>query len=62
MKNVVMILTACAFLTGCGWIDREVAKATGKASKTCMDGVLYYQFTSGAAVAYNKDGSIKVCN
>lgn len=61
MKNVIIALIAVSFLSGCGWIDREMAKATGRASKTCVDGVLYLQFTSGASVAYNPDGTVKLC-
>lgn len=62
MKNVVILICAAMVLSGCGWLDREVAKMTGSASKSCLSGVLYYQFTSGAAVAYNTDGSVKTCN
>lgn len=53
------ILIACA-LTGCGWADRAVAKASGVA-RTCVDGVMYLQFASGATVAYSPDGSIRTC-
>jgi hypothetical protein len=48
-------------MTGCGYIDRKLAGYTGNATKTCVDGVLYLQFTSGATVAYNPDGTVKTC-
>lgn len=37
-------------LAGCGYVDREVSKVTGKGSVTCQDGINYLQFTSGAVV------------
>lgn len=50
MKTVIMILIALS-LTGCGYFDRVIATTTGIAH-TCIDGVEYLQFTSGASVAY----------
>ena len=47
-------------LAGCGKFDRGVAKITGSA-QVCVDGVLYLQFTSGASVKYNRDGTIATC-
>ena len=47
-------------LAGCGWADRVVATTTGIAH-TCIDGVEYLQFTSGASVAYTSDGKVKIC-
>ena len=60
MKTITTLLIALA-LTGCGWFDRKVASLTGGATKTCVDGVEYLQFTSGASVAYTPDGKIKTC-
>ncbi len=62
MKNfrIVVLILALAMLTGCGQIERNVATWTGY-SKICVDGVEYIQFTSGATVAYNRDGTIKTC-
>jgi hypothetical protein len=59
MKNLIVILCA-SFLAGCGAADRAGATLSGHA-KTCIDGVLYYQFTSGATVAYQQSGQIKTC-
>ena len=59
MKAAIMMLFALA-LTGCGWFDRVVATTTGIAH-TCIDGVEYLQFTSGASVAYTPDGKVKTC-
>ena len=47
-------------LGGCGQLDREIAKATGFA-RSCIDGVLYYQFTSGVTVAYDQQGKVRTC-
>lgn len=55
------VIFMCVVLSGCGAWDRFSAKVTGGASKTCHDGVLYLQFTSGATVAYNQDGTVKAC-
>ncbi len=60
MKTAIVLLLALA-LSGCGWFDRKVAAVTGGATKTCIDGVLYLQFTSGASVAYTADGKVKTC-
>ena len=57
----VALIVGLLSLQGCGWFDRKLAAATGGATQTCVDGVLYLQFTSGATVAYNKDGTIKTC-
>ena len=59
--KIVILLALLVSLVSCGAIDREVARLTGDGSKTCMDGVTYYQFTSGASVAYNTDGTLKLC-
>lgn len=48
-------------LTGCGWFDRVTATITGIAH-TCIDGVEYLQFSSGASVAYTPDGKVKACS
>lgn len=61
MTKTILILSTVLVLGGCGWFDRQVASVVGGATKTCMSGVLYYQFTSGAAVAYNPDGTVKTC-
>lgn len=60
MKKLI-IFSAILVLSGCGKVDRMVASMTGSASTSCEGGVLYYQFTSGAAVAYNTDGTVKLC-
>ncbi len=60
MKTLVILL-ALTSLTGCGVVDRFFAGITGDGTPTCWKGVTYVQFTSGASVAYNKDGSIMLC-
>ena len=61
MKKIILVCAIALAATGCGNLDRTVAGLTGNASKTCVDGVLYLQFTSGATVAYNKDGTVRQC-
>jgi len=61
MKKLLFLIAMMVFLTGCGRFDRWVAGLTGSATSECVGGVLYLQFTSGASVAYNKNGSIKTC-
>jgi hypothetical protein len=47
-------------VSGCGNLDRHVANLTGS-SESCIDGVKYIQFPSGASVKYTKDGRIATC-
>jgi len=51
----------CLSVSACGHFDRGVANITGH-SETCVDGVKYLQFPSGATVKYNRDGSVQACN
>lgn len=60
MIKFIVLLSIAITLTACGKIDRGVANLTGY-SKSCIDGVSYIQFPSGASVEYEKDGSIKTC-
>ena len=48
-------------VSGCGQFDRVKAKITGDATKTCVDGVTYLQFTSGAAVQVDTNGKPVAC-
>ena len=61
MKKIIAFCIIAIAVTGCGKVDRMKASFTGDAAKTCVDGVLYLQFTSGATVAYNKDGTVRQC-
>jgi hypothetical protein len=56
----LVLLVVVLMLSGCGKFDRGVAKWTGSA-EVCVDGVRYLQFTSGASVKYNRDGTIATC-
>lgn len=60
MRLFLFVLLAL-MLSGCGKFDRIIAGITGDASETCHDGVTYLQFTSGASVKYNSDGTISKC-
>ena len=59
MNITIMALIALG-ISGCGAWDRGVAQVTGIAH-TCVDGVIYLQFASGASVAYSPDGKIRTC-
>ena len=48
-------------LASCGYIDRSLSTITGSASKICVDGVTYLQFTSGATVQLDKTGKLVQC-
>lgn len=62
MKKIIMIAMIALALTGCGVFERGAASIVGGGYSTCYEGVTYVQFTSGASVAYNVDGSIKLCD
>ena len=58
---IKLILIAALFMImDCGKWDRLKASYTGSAFE-CVEGVKYIQFTSGATVMYNQDGTIKTC-
>lgn len=61
MKKIILAIVLVIPLSGCGAFDRATAVATGF-SRMCVDGVSYIQFTSGATVAYNTNGTVKTCN
>ena len=64
MKRTVVLsaaLVAALALSGCGRIDRWWAGTTGQAVETCVDGVTYLQFTSGAAVKVDQEGKPVPC-
>lgn len=58
--KTVLILGLALSLAACGSIDRWGARITGS-SKTCVDGVSYIQFPSGASVQYDRNGKIVAC-
>ncbi len=57
---LALSMTLPLTLASCGKFDRGVAKITGSA-QVCVDGVMYLQFTSGASVKYNRDGTVATC-
>lgn len=60
--HFLMLTGATIFLlSSCGNVDRELAKLTGNASKTCVDGVTYLQFTSGATIQLDINGKPVAC-
>lgn len=60
MKLLLTMSIATLLLSGCGAADKANAGITGFTRK-CIDKVMYYQFISGATVAYNTDGTVKAC-
>lgn len=60
-KLLAVILLALT-LSSCGVMERLFAGVTGGGTATCFRGVTYVQFTSGATVAYNTDGTIMLCD
>ena len=54
---VVALLLA---ISACGNFDRHVANLTGS-SESCIDGVKYIQFPSGASVKYTREGRVATC-
>ncbi len=58
---LILLLILAVVLSGCGRFDRFVVSLTGDAVETCHDGVTYLQFTSGATVKYNTDGTVAKC-
>lgn len=61
MRKILVMIVLVATLSGCGSMDRSLAKLTGDATKTCVEGVTYLQFTSGAAVQVDRDGKPVPC-
>ncbi|MDD5151223.1 MAG: hypothetical protein PHC28_12240 [Flavobacterium sp.] len=53
--TLVMVLAiAVLAITGCGKAERWVATQTGGGYTTCIDGINYIQFTSGATVKIDR--------
>jgi uncharacterized protein YceK len=61
MKILIIALFVLT-LSGCGVVERFFAGVTGGGTATCFRGVTYVQFTSGASVAYNTNGSVMLCD
>ncbi len=59
--RIIILLATTFTLSGCGAASRTGALITVYTSH-CIDGVVYYQFLSGATVAYSPDGKVKVCH
>lgn len=59
MKLFAIIALACA-LSGCGLVQRFFANVKGS-EQTCINGVSYLQFPSGATVEVDANGKPKTC-
>lgn len=60
LKIIALFAVSLLLLVSCGKMDQMEAHYTGY-SKICVNGVLYYQFTSGATPAYTIDGKLIPC-
>ena len=62
MKYIAIAAAALSVLSlaSCGSMDRSVASWTGVA-RTCVDGVTYLQFTSGAVAQRTIDDKLVAC-
>ncbi len=58
MKTILIL--GLLSLTGCGIWNRTVANFV-EYQKTCVEGVQYLQFPSGATVQYDKENNVVVC-
>lgn len=58
--NKILLICLIVLLTGCGAAEKTGAWLSGY-TEICVNGVLYYQFTSGASVAHNTDGTVRLC-
>lgn len=58
--KLLLSIFVLVFLGGCGWLSRVASTVTGD-SVSCIGGVEYIQFTSGASVKYKRDGTISTC-
>jgi len=59
--SLVALLASLLFLPACGYVDRAVVGVSGNATKTCVDGVTYLQFTSGATVQLDINNKVVAC-
>lgn len=60
-KMLILGALTTVLFNGCGYVDRGLSYVTGSGSETCQDGVMYLQFSSGATVKYEQNGSIATC-
>lgn len=58
--RILCLSIAAITLCSCGVAEKFTDGIAGS-SYVCVNGVQYIQFTSGASVAYNRDGTIRTC-
>jgi hypothetical protein len=56
----IPVIALLVWITGCARFDLLVPHPT-KLSESCIDGVKYIQFPSGASVKYTTDGRVSTC-
>ncbi len=59
-STVGIVWVISMLMSGCGVADKIEANITGT-SEHCINGVTYIQFAKGVSVAYNIDGTVRVC-
>lgn len=62
MFKLLLTFSLVVSLSACSKFDRSIAAFTGDATKSCIDGVTYLQFTSGASVQVDINGKPVSCN
>ena len=58
--KIIMVILLSMIVAGCGQFERVTATVAGH-SETCIDGVTYIQFTSGACVKVDINGKPVGC-
>ena len=57
--NKILLITVLSVLVGCG--DKEVRHAEVRVWTKCINGVVYYSGFRRLAPAYNRNGTLKLC-
>jgi uncharacterized protein YceK len=60
--KIALVLTLGMLVSGCGNIRRWWSGVTGDAQKTCVAGVAYLQFPSGATTMVDREGKPVACD
>jgi hypothetical protein len=60
--KIALLLVLGMLASGCGAFERFKSYLAGGGTKTCVAGVTYLQFTSGATVAVDRNGKPIPCD
>jgi hypothetical protein len=58
----LLMITVSVALTGCSDVNREGQIVENNPYTVCFNGVTYYTFVHGVAVALDKEGKIILCD